>query len=430
MSSQSPHISLNSHIVVAPVAKQGDFVKIPFRLLSATTVGKNSWKATDFSNEEVLKASIPLLEGRPAFIDHYNWSVTEAIGVVTNVRWEEAYTDKNGNKIPAGIVGDYVLDAKSYPEIVRKVIGVLDAEPPIPPMVNGSSVTVRYSFVKSHTFEYASDPEWEFQRNLGKMVDGTMVRRIVTEIAEYRESSLVNFPADEFARNRMASSNSSGTASLSFNDEPENVRKAFEETGSFDLFIEPLELREDLPTKEVESTPTTVQTLAITETAEFKALEQRFETLEAERKVLEVQLSYLKQNELALQTSIKSLKTEFDNATTQLSQVQASLTVAEAKAIIADSFIAEKREAVLKSYRLSVEAEDEGMVALIQGADNEILETYAKTFGEQVENKFKATCKKCGSQEFTRQSSQSTKLNPDKNLKAKNSFSQRYFSKS
>ena len=53
------------------------------------------------------------------------------------------------------------------------------------------------------------------------------------------------------------------------------------------------------------------------------------------------------------------------------------------------------------------------MVALIQGADNETLETYANTFGEKVENKFKATCKKCGSQEFTRQSSQSTKLNPD-----------------
>ena len=67
--------------------KDVQFYKQRFRLLSATIVGGGSYKASDFSNVEMLRNSAPMLEGKPLFIDHNIDSIYNIAGVVKGVEY-------------------------------------------------------------------------------------------------------------------------------------------------------------------------------------------------------------------------------------------------------------------------------------------------------------------------------------------------------
>lgn len=168
------------------VPKPEDFIEVPFRLLSATTVGAGTWKATDFSDEQMLKKSMDFLIGKPMYKDHEtdldNW-----IGLVRGVSWEKS-KEQNGVKVPAGINGLVAIDAKTNPKTAR---GVLLGS------IFSNSVTVEFKWEQSHEFEN----EWDFYDNIGQLgKDGKMIRRVVKEITNYHESSLVWLGADPFAK--------------------------------------------------------------------------------------------------------------------------------------------------------------------------------------------------------------------------------------
>lgn len=168
------------------VPKPEDFIEVPFRLLSATTVGAGTWKATDFSDEQMLKKSMEFLIGKPMYKDHEtdldNW-----IGLVRGVSWEKS-KEQNGVKVPAGINGLVAIDAKTNPKTAR---GVLLGS------IFSNSVTVEFKWEQSHEFEN----EWDFYDNIGQLgKDGKMIRRVVKEITNYHESSLVWLGADPFAK--------------------------------------------------------------------------------------------------------------------------------------------------------------------------------------------------------------------------------------
>jgi hypothetical protein len=168
------------------VPKPEDFIEVPFRLLSATTVGAGTWKATDFSDEQMLKKSMEFLIGKPMYKDHEtdldNW-----IGLVRGVSWEKS-KEQNGIKVPAGINGLVAIDAKTNPKTAR---GVLLGS------IFSNSVTVEFKWEQSHEFE----SEWDFYDNIGTLgKDGKMIRRVVKEITNYHESSLVWLGADPFAK--------------------------------------------------------------------------------------------------------------------------------------------------------------------------------------------------------------------------------------
>ena len=164
-----------------------DFHFFPFRQLSATIVGGGGWKATDFSNEKVLKASASLLEGKPAYLNH-RIIIGEDVGHIGDVMFRKAYTNTNGDKIPSGIEAPFVIDKILQPKLVRKLSS------PVSP-IKSSSVTVFYDWEASHDFEDTNDFFW----HLGEVIDGEMVRRIATEIIDYNESSMVWLGADPFA---------------------------------------------------------------------------------------------------------------------------------------------------------------------------------------------------------------------------------------
>lgn len=167
--------------------KPEDFLEVPFRLISATIVGGGTWKATDFSNAAILKKSTPLLDGVPLYKDHEtdldNW-----VGLVNGVKWTNAFKDASGIDVPAGIDGLVAIDIKTNPKVARGVAAGA---------IYSNSVTVEFDWEMSHTFEN----EWDFLNKLGTIgSDGKMVRRIVTGIHNYHESSLVWLGADPFAK--------------------------------------------------------------------------------------------------------------------------------------------------------------------------------------------------------------------------------------
>lgn len=168
--------------------KPEDMVDIPFRILSATIVGANSWKATDFSNEDVLKASVPMQANQPVFFDHEQ-SIPNWLGITVNPYWQSDSSMPDGKKIPAGINGTYRIDAKANPKIARGL--VMGA-------IGSTSTTVKFDWNPSHTFE---NPH-EFYDKIGTIDarDGKMVRRIVTKIHAYHENSLVWLGADPIAK--------------------------------------------------------------------------------------------------------------------------------------------------------------------------------------------------------------------------------------
>lgn len=168
------------------VPKPEDFIEVPFRLLSATVVGAGTWKATDFTNATVLKRSAPKLNNKPIYKDHEtdldNW-----VGLIKGTKWT-AETVQNGVKVPAGIDGLMAIDAKTNPKIAR---GILLGS------IFSNSVTVDFEWKMSHDFEN----EYDFYNKVGTLgADGKMIRRVVTDIHDYYESSLVWLGADPFAK--------------------------------------------------------------------------------------------------------------------------------------------------------------------------------------------------------------------------------------
>ncbi len=173
--------------------KDQDYIRVTFRLLTATMANAHNWGATDFSDEDVLKESVELIIGKPAYLDHNMWSVTNNIGVIESAYWVEEAVDSMGNTIPAGIEGVFKVDAKKWPDIARD----LQAEIP---SIQSASVTVKFEYVPSHQFEYKSDFWWE----IGEIQDdGRMCCRKATKILDYHEASLVSLGADPFAKIRV-----------------------------------------------------------------------------------------------------------------------------------------------------------------------------------------------------------------------------------
>lgn len=164
-----------------------EFITPMFRLLSETIVSKN-YNPTDFSQNGVLKASMKLLLGQTVNCDHET-NIGNAIGAVSKVVWQEAYKDGSFT-IPGGINGVLKIDGKANPRIARGIL--MD-----PPSIHSNSVTVQFRWDKSH-------PEMDdrdFYEKLGTYDEkGNMVRRIVTEVVRYMETSLVSHGADSFAQ--------------------------------------------------------------------------------------------------------------------------------------------------------------------------------------------------------------------------------------
>jgi len=165
-----------------------EFFRCRFRALSQILIEDY---ALDFTQEGVLEKSVPLLKNQTVYTDH-NVDIDNWIGVVENSLWDKDFS-------PPGVDADLKIDRVNNQKIIRG----LSIEPPA---IHSCSVTVFYTWHKSHPdlSDDMFDPDC-FWWLLGTEKDGEIVRIIVDEILQYGELSLVWQGADPYAKRKLQS---------------------------------------------------------------------------------------------------------------------------------------------------------------------------------------------------------------------------------
>ena len=386
--------------------KDEEFIEPMFRLLSETIVSKN-WNPTDFSQNGVLKASMKMLLGQTVNCDHET-NIGNAIGAVSQVMWQESYKDGHFT-IPAGINGILKIDGKANPRIAR---GILME----PPSIHSNSVTVQFKWDKSHpTME-----DNEFYQKLGTYDSkGEMVRRIVTEVVRYMETSLVSHGADSFAQKigsdgKIVNPTFARRTWSSYEEYRDDKSKqyfftdyksdlsSFQENDTRDSF-------NDNDAKDNHSNENNMNELE-------KFLESLFgdnmltmeEGKEMNQETVVACIQNLVSSRNTLQTSVDNLTTEKTSLTEQVSNLNAEVANLKEMATVGKNHIASLRENAVETYKkLMGENADETIVTMLNAETTGIttLVSLTKDYQARLEEKFPLTCSKCGSKDVNRASS-------------------------
>lgn len=386
--------------------KDEEFIEPMFRLLSETIVSKN-WNPTDFGQNGVLKASMKMLLGQTVNCDHET-NIGNAIGAVSQVMWQESYKDGSFT-IPAGINGILKIDGKANPRIAR---GILME----PPSIHSNSVTVQFKWDKSHP----QMEDNEFYQKLGTYDSkGVMVRRMVTEIVRYLETSLVSHGADSFAQKigsdgKIINPTFAKRTWASYEEYRDDKSKqyfftdyksdlsSFQENDTRDSF-------NDNDAKDNHSNENNMN--------EFeKFLESLFgdnmltleEGKEMNQETVVACIQNLVSSRNTLQTSVDNLTTEKTSLTEQISNLNAEVANLKEMATVGKNHIASLRENAVETYKkLMGENADETIVTMLNAETTGIttLVSLTKDYQARLEEKFPLTCSKCGSKDVNRASS-------------------------
>ena len=391
--------------------KDEEFIEPMFRLLSETIVSKN-WNPTDFGQNGVLKASMKMLLGQTVNCDHET-NIGNAIGAVSQVMWQEAYKD-GSFIIPGGINGILKIDGKANPRIAR---GILME----PPSIHSNSVTVQFKWDKSHP----SMEESEFYQKLGTYDSkGEMVRRIVTEVVRYMETSLVSHGADSFAQKigsdgKIINPTFAKRTWSSYEEYRDDKSKQYFFTdykSDFSSFQEKDDTQGSFNDNQEgdEKSKTNNKENMNKELQEF--LESLFgkdmltlgegQEMSQEAAVSLIQNLVSSRNEL--QTSVDNLTTEKNSLTEQVTNLNAQVANLTEMATVGKNHIASLRENAVGTYKkLMGENADETIVTMLNAETTGIttLISLTKDYQARLEEKFPLTCAKCGSKDVNRASS-------------------------
>lgn len=358
------------------VPTEADYLYVPARMLSASIVGSGSWKSTDFSNVEVLKASMVKLEGKPAYTNHDLYDVENAIGTIANVYWQDAYQNDLGELVPAGINGDFKIDTKLYPKLARQVL-------------NGSiqccSVGVFFSWKPSHTFENV----WDFENKIGKMEGNKEVTRIVTAISDYIECSLVTLGADKNAKLlKNTPAGKKAAASMSADITEENFESAlYKEQQTYFIFSQ------DTTTQGIAQMENTIPTPTNTTQTNFD-IEEFNKMLNS----LNEKLSFAEAENRKAITELEKVKADFSNAQTEILSLKENEKANENFIFEGKRTLENKRKEAVRLYGLQANTNEE-MKNVILNASGVVLDNFIEMFGGKVSEMFGATCTKCGNNE-------------------------------
>ena len=379
-----------------------------FRLLSETIVSKN-WNPTDFGQNGVLKASMKMLLGQTVNCDHET-NIGNAIGAVSQVMWQESYKDGSFT-IPAGINGILKIDGKANPRIAR---GILME----PPSIHSNSVTVQFKWDKSHP----QMEDNEFYQKLGTYDSkGVMVRRIVTEIVRYLETSLVSHGADSFAQKIGSDGKiinptfakrtwasyeeyrddkskqyffTDYKSDLTSYQEKNDTQGSFNDNDANDNHSNKNNMNEEL-----------LKFLESLFGDNMLTLEEGKE-MNQENVIEGVQAFVSSRNEL--QTSVDNLTTEKTSLTEQITNLNAEVANLKEMATVGKNHIASLRENAVETYKkLMGDKVDETIVTMLNAETTGIttLISLTKDYQARLEEKFPLTCSKCGSKDVNRASS-------------------------
>lgn len=394
--------------------KLDDYAYVPFRHISKTIVGADSYKATDFSVGNVLKDSVKMMDGINAYTNHFAY-VGNQIGKVLNPEWGNSFTNAKGEKVPAGINAPFVIDKVLHPKLVRELNSLVGSP------VDSASVTVGFTWEASHEFER----DYDFFYHLGEMIEGSMVRRIATSVVGYDESSLVWSGADPYAKilsKPTAVEREMATASNKFSKCPELAQ--YDSGRRFYIFDSENEVKisqfeqaslsftKNSPINKSNSMKKLVQLVALSLGIAADAVEKMGD------EELEQKLAILKKEEFtALKSTDEKVKqlqtqvTELTQAKTTLEEDKVTLTsekaALEADAKVGKTVLTRTKESAKKLYNTFTNGKpDEKIVQELEAAtDVESLEAKVKLFGGKAYQAFGAKCGSCGSTDVTMRSS-------------------------
>lgn len=386
---------------------EDEFIEPVYRLLSACIVAK-PYNPTEFT-EAVLKDAMHLLVGQTVNCDHET-DVANAIGSIKEVSWQDSY-EVDGITIPGGINGVLRIDGKSNPRIARGIN--MD-----PPSIHSNSVTVRFEWKPSHSFE----KEWEFYDKLGTIAeDGTMVRKVVTKIISFMETSLVSHGADPFAQKvvdgKIINPAYAGATYAAFKDlDPKEVSNHIYDM-DFKMYNQWEPQKETIHnTSQVyieKNNP--IHNSDMNELQQFleQVFGQGYLTLaEGEKPSVELALSGIK-NLITEKQTLSEANTQAESTITELREkitdLEGKISLNERMATIGTAHLSEVRNATIEAYKKlqGEEKVDQNILALLE-ADTTNLETLISlkaTYEAQLNEKFPLHCADCGSHNVNRGSS-------------------------
>lgn len=439
----------NANVPNDVVPKPEDFIDVPFRLLSAAIVGAGTWKATDFRDTAILKESRDMLLEKPVYFDHdtdlLNW-----VGITKSVKWTEAFTNKDGVPVPAGIDGVLAIDAKVNPKIAR---GVLSG------IIFSNSVTVIFDWKPSHTFE----SEEKFYNQIGEMhADGQMVRRVVTKIYDYYETSLVWLGADPFSKliDKDGNLKHIDTSSIQYNKVDATTKDKYEKEFAYSIpcgidknvlalskrteknnqnhnIMKPEVLIQLAAMLGVKAEDITVESLSKLKTADTAAeathtanaaiaasfqtaitefaTENKLDASTLEPKAFLASHKFVAADKIAPMTEaltkVTALEAEKTTLTGEVATLKTEVATLGKEAKIGKDFVQMKKDETIRLYKVVAgENSDEAVINLIKGAEPDALEGLLKQYAKDATGKFSASCKKCNSTEFEFRSSLVTKV--------------------
>ena len=387
--------------------KDEEFIEPMFRLLSATIVSKN-WNPTDFGQNGVLKASMRMLLGQTVNCDHET-NIGNAIGAVSQVIWQDEYKD-GSFVIPAGINGILKIDGKANPRIARGIL--MD-----PPSIHSNSVTVQFKWDKSHP----NMEDNEFYQKLGTYDSkGVMVRRIVTEVVRYLETSLVSHGADAFAQKigddgKIINPNFAKRTWASYEEYRDDKSKQYFFT-DYKSDLTSYQEKDDTQGSFNDNDANDNHSNKDNMNELQKFLESLFgdnmltleegKEMNQENVIACIQTLVSSRNEL--QTSVDNLTTEKTSLTEQITNLNAEVANLKEMATVGKNHIASLRENAVETYKkLMGDKVDETIVTMLNAETTGIttLISLTKDYQARLEEKFPLTCSKCGSKDVNRASS-------------------------
>lgn len=379
--------------------KDEEFIEPVFRLLSETIVSKN-WNPTDFSKNGVLKASMKLLLGQTVNCDH-STDIGNAIGSVSKVMWQDGYKDGSFS-IPAGINGVLKIDGKANPRIAR---GILME----PPSIHSNSVTVQFKWDKSHP----GMEDNEFYQKLGTYDSkGQMVRRVVTEVVRYFETSLVSHGADSFAQKigsdgKIVNPTFAQRSWASYKEYEEDTKQVYY-FSDFKDYNDTQESFSDTSQLDNQDKNSMNELELFIENLVKEGIISFAEGTEANQENALVLLKGLVSSKGDLQTQVDNLTTEKNQLTDQIANKDAEIANLKDMATVGKNYIASLREDTVATYKkLMGDQVDETIVTMLNSETTGLatLISLKKDYEARLDEKFPMQCAKCGSHEISRASS-------------------------
>lgn len=382
--------------------KASDLVRVPFRALSATVVAAGTWRATDFTNEEVLRRSLAKIIGKSAFVQHWQYT-DECIGAIEKASWSERTVQGGGRIVPAGIDIVYLINGEHNEKLCSNLLME-------PPGIYSNSVTVEFAWEPSHD----DIDEDQFYNMIGQVhADKRMVSRKVTEIIDYHEASICWLGADPYAKMKDDKGNLINPEEGAVYDNVNSfVKELYQKDRHFfasysfkkeNIYLTPEKLNNqtdmekallDLVRKilglaaDAEVTQAHIDSVVVAKKEEHDAAVTALSKM-SKFAQMESEITALKASDKSVE--ITGLKNEIETFKNKVAELEPFSVIGKAH------FDAKKAETI-RLYKLSLNgaAEDATMIANFEKADSKGLDSFLTMFTKGVKEKFEAKCKKCG----------------------------------